>query len=462
MGATENESTWRDEMRQLLTLAGPVILAHVGMVTMGLVDTAMVGRVSGDALAGIALGNVYSFTLLGFGMGVITAVDPLVAQAMGARDEPAVARALQRGAVITLALSVPTALLTLCAGPVLETLRQPEAAVPLAAAYARVTAAAVPAFLLYILLRQTLQAMHRTGALLVAVVAANVANVVLNWALIWGHLGLPALGPVGSAWSTMLCRWVLVLGILAVDWSALRPHAMPFQRSALQWAPLARMVMLGLPIGLQYLVEMSTFGAVALLIGLVGTTEVAGHQVALNLAACTFMVPLGVSAAAAVRVGHGIGRGDARGARRAAALALGLGGGIMAVMGVGFAILARPLALAFTTDETVVHVATLLIRIAAVFQVFDGTQVVCIGILRGTGDTRTPIIANLVGFYGLALPVSLVLGFALRAGAEGLWWGLVVGLAVVATALLLRVKHRMSSPLARVEVEAAPREAVAG
>jgi multidrug resistance protein, MATE family len=248
-------------------------------------------------------------------------------------------------------------------------------------------------------------------------------------------------------------RWVMVLLLLAFAWPVLRPQLLPLRRDVFAWAPLRRMLALGAPIGIQYQLEYGVFAVVGVMMGWLGTTELAGHQVAINLASFTFMVPLGVSAAAAVVVGHAVGRGDAAAARRAAAAALVCGVAFMSAS--ALVMLAFPMALArvYTTSESVAQIAATLIPIAGVFQVFDGTQVVSIGILRGAADTRAPMLVNVLGFWLLGLPVSAALGFVTAAGPRGLWWGLTVGLMVVAGILLWRVRRRLSGDVSRVQID---------
>jgi len=216
---------------------------------------------------------------------------------------------------------------------------------------------------------------------------------------------------------------------------------------------LARMVRLGAPIGVQFFLEFGAFGAIGILMGWMGAVAMAGHQVAINLASLTFMVPLGISQASAVLVGQGVGRGDPDGARRAAGAGLLLGVGFMVVTAVLFLSLPEFFALIYTDDTKVVALAALLIPLAGVFQVFDGLQVVSSGVLRGVGDTRSPMIVNLLGFWCLGMPVSLWMGFRTPAGPRGLWWGLVVGLAAVALILLYRIRTQLGGDLKRIVID---------
>jgi multidrug resistance protein, MATE family len=285
-------------------------------------------------------------------------------------------------------------------------------------------------------------------------VGANLSNGLLNWILIYGRWGAPRLGVAGSAWATTVSRWLMVIALLALAWAELRPHLLPIRREIAQWSPLSRMLAIGSPIGLQHLMEYGVFGTVALLMGGLGTTAIAAHQVAINLASLTFMVPLGIAGAAAVLVGHAVGRGDMPGARRAARAALACGVAFMSTTAFLMLAIPTPLARIYTREPGVIALAGSLLPIAGAFQIFDGLQVVSLGILRGLADTRIPFLIAFLGFWLLGFPVSLYLGFSRLLGAVGLWWGLVVGLAAVAALLLARLRARLRREVRRVVVEA--------
>jgi MATE family multidrug resistance protein len=443
----------RAELRSLLELALPVVLVQVGMMTMGVVDTAMVGRVSAVDLAAVALGNLYVWMATAFGMGTLMALDPVVAQAVGAGDDIAVSRGVQRGFVMSVLLTLVATVVLLPGEMILSALRQPTEVVPVAAGYARVSIPGVFPFLAFIVLRQTLQAMGRMRPIVMTILAANLINVFLNWVLVWGNLGVPSLGAVGSGVASSISRWFMAVGLLVTAWPLMGPYLRSFRPKSMAPAPLVKMFRLGVPIGLQFELEFGAFAVTALLMGLLGTVAMAGHQVAINLASLTFMVPLGIGQATAVLVGRAIGAGDPSGGRRSAGAGVLAGGGFMLLMAVVLVAFPGPLAAVYTSEAEVLAIAVLLIPLAGIFQVFDGLQVVSAGILRGVGDTRVPMLINLVGFWVIGLPVGLVLGFGVGMGPEGLWWGLVVGLAAVAVLLLLRVHVRMSGDLARVHIE---------
>lgn len=442
-----------EDLRSMLRLATPVVVVQVGLMLMGVVDTMVVGRLSADALAAVALGNLIVLSVAAFGMGLLMALDPLVAQAVGAGDTTTVRRSVQRGLILAAMISIPSGLILLPGEWVLPILRQPSEIIPVASGYARIAILALPAFFAFVVLRQTLQALERMRPIVVTIVIANIFNLGADWALVYGWGPIPAMGALGSAWATTAGRWLLLIALALIARRDLVPLLWPFEKESLRWQPLWQTIRLGAPIGLQFQLEFAAFGVVALLMGGFGTIEMAAHQVAINLASLTFMVPLGVGAAAAVRVGLAVGAGDAEGVRRGAAAALVCGAGFMVLTGGLFVFAAGPLAAAYTSVPEVLAFAIIFIPIAGFFQVFDGIQVVAAGILRGMGDTRAPVVVNLLGFWLLGMPTSLALAFRLGFGPAGLWWGLVVGLGVVALFLLLRMRRQLTSDLRRIVVD---------
>jgi MATE family multidrug resistance protein len=442
----------RSELAATARLALPIVLAQVGIMSMGVVDTVMVGRVSAAALAAVALGNLYFFTICVVATGILMVLDPLISQAAGARDQERIALGVQRGLVLALLLVAPTALALWPVRPVLVLFRQPPALIALATSYVHISIAGLVPFLAFVVLRQSLQSLHRVRALVAVVIAGNVVNVVLNWVLVYGHFGSEPLGVAGSAWATAVSRWVMSLLLLVGGWSALRGALVPWRRDAIRLAPLGRMLRLGAPIGMQQALEFGVFAAIGLLMGFLGTPEMAAHEIALNLASLTFMVPQGIGAAAAVRVGHAVGEGDERAARERARTALVCGTAFMLCTAVMMRTMPGLIAAAYTNQSNVAVIAAALIPIAGVFQLFDGIQAVSAGVLRGLGDTRAPFVINLAGFWLCGLPISVALAFRTSLGALGLWWGLVAGLAVVATLLALRVRRRLRGTLRQLEL----------
>ena len=420
---------------------------------MGTVDTVMVGHLSARDLAAVALGNLYFFLTASFGLGTLFALDPVISQAFGAGDRAGIARGIQRGLVMAAILSLFTCLLLTPGLPFLTWLRQPADVIPIAAEYALVSIPGVLPFYGFIVLRQSLQSIGRVAPIVAVIVMANVANVFFNWVLIFGNLGFPAMGAVGSGWATTLSRWVMLVALLMVAWPVLRPYLWPLRPRAMALAPLRRMFRLGAPIGAQFFLEFGVFGVIGIAMGWLGTIPMASHQVAINLASLTFMAAVGVTQAAAVLVGQAVGAGDPAKARSSAGAALLFVGGMMILFGAVFLSFPEMLARIYSTDLVVVGLAATLIPVAGVFQVFDGLQAVASGALRGVGDTLAPMAVNLVGFWLIGLPISLFLGFRAGLGPLGLWWGMAAGLATVSVFLLVRVRVRFARDLTRIYIE---------
>ena len=381
------------------------------------------------------------------------ALDPVISQAIGAGDHEAVARAVQRGFLVALALSVFVTLALMPGEWLLHALRQPVDVTSDTAMYTRRRAIGVVPFFVFSVLRQTLQAMGKVRPVLIAVVAANIMNFGVNWLLIFGNLGAPRLGVVGAGYATALSMWAMAATLLAIAWPTLQSSLRPWRPETLRWLPIVRTLRIGTPIGVQFFFESFAFGLTALLMGWMGTASLAGHEIALNMAALTFMVPLGIAGAASVVVGRAIGRGDIPAARRDAVAAIICGTGFMCISAVAFLVAPQWLATRYTTEAATVAVAVSLIPLAGMFQVFDGLQAVTGGVLRGTGDTRIPAVLHMVAFWGIGVPLGAYLGFRTPLRERGLWIGLVAGLAAAALLQTGRVVLRLRGDLHRVHVD---------
>jgi MATE family multidrug resistance protein len=298
--------------------------------------------------------------------------------------------------------------------------------------------------LVYFALRRYLQAVNVVHPIMFALVSANIVNAVGNWALIYGHLGFSAMGITGSGWSTCFSRIYLILvlatTLLVVESKRKLP---PWLGTAIDLRRVLSLLQLGGPSAAQILLEIGAFAAATAVCARLGPVPLSGHEIALNCAALSFMVPLGISSAAAVRVGQEIGRGNPTGAKRAGWSAMAIGVGFMATSGVVFVTFPRTIARLFSHDPAVVQVGAKLLLVAAAFQLFDGMQVVSTGALRGTGDTRTPMLAHLVAYWFLGLPLGYFLCFRLGWGVVGVWAGLCIGLMLIGSALILAWHWRL-------------------
>lgn len=434
-------------------LALPIVFINLGMQAMGVVDALMVGKLGGAAIAAVALGNFYFFNASVFGMGLLCAIDPVVAQAFGAGDYDGVARGVQRGVVLAAIVCVVVLLALWPVEWLLLILDQPPEVVAQTSVYTHRRALAIVPFFAFTLFRQTLQAMGPVRHILIAAGVANVVNIGANWLLIFGNAGAPRLGVEGAGFSTAISTWLMALVLVLLAWPLLRPTLIPWRRETMHLGPFTRMLRIGVPIGVQWFFESFAFGVTALFMGWMGTASLAGHEIALNMAAMTFMVPLGISGAAAAVVGRAIGRGDMPAARRDAIAAIACGGGVMCISGVIFMLAPQWLATRYTTEAATVAVAVSLIPLAGMFQVFDGLQAVTSGVLRGTGDTRVPAVLHLVAFWGIGVPLGMYLGFRTPLRERGLWMGLVAGLAAAALLQGLRAVNRMRLEISRVVVD---------
>jgi MATE family multidrug resistance protein len=295
----------------------------------------------------------------------------------------------------------------------------------------------IPAYLIFSAQRQYLQGRGIIKPAMWITLGVNGLNVLFNWALIFGNLGMPALGLVGAGLATCMTRMCLALGL--TTWIlACRLHQgawVPWSRKALDRASLGALLALGLPIGFQFGLDVWAFEIVTLLAGQFDTASLAAHSIVLNLVALAFMIPLGISSAAVTRVGNLIGRGDMRSAQRATWIAIALGASFMAISALAFIVLRDRLPRLYNRDSSVVEVASGLLVVAAMFQLFDGIQVVAGGVLRAMKRTKTAALFNLIGYYGLGLPLAVALAFGLEMRVEGLWYGLSAALAIIATSL---------------------------
>ncbi len=417
----------------MLSLAAPVVVAEVGWVTMGIADTLMVGPLGAAAIGAVGLAGMLFFTVAVFAMGLLLGLDPLVAQAYGARREDECHRWLIDGMWLSAIASLPFVACVLALNASLASWGLSADVLALTRPYMSILAWSLPLLLLYAAFRRYLQGMGIVRPVTVALIVANVVNVVANWILIHGRFGAPAMGVQGSAVSTVIARALMVL----VLWLVIQRRGTPRVPRHLDPARLRRLVRLGFPAAAQGTLEVGVFAAATALAGRLSANALAAHQIALHMAAFTFMVPFGVASAGAVSVGQAVGRRDPRAAWRAGWTALLIGAGFMSAAAAVFLIAPRRLVGAFTHDPAVVEVGASLLFVAAVFQLFDGLQGVATGILRGLGDTRTAMLWNLAGHWGLGLPLGYTLCFGLGFGVTGLWWGLSAGLMVCGIALVI-------------------------
>src|SRR5579885_2480089 len=406
----------RQEFRPTLRLAAPLVLAELGWMTMTLVDTAMVGRLGPRAIGAVGLGSMLFYTLGIFGTGMMLGLDTLVSQAFGAGKLEDCHRWLLNAVYVCL----PAAPLLMgamwLALPALGRFGINPAVLAEAVPFLKALLWSAPPLLLYFAVRRYLQGMSLVKPVMFALVSANAVNLAGDWVLIFGKLGAPA--------AYLLYR----------D----RRQDLGLRRVPLAPDParIRRLLGLGVPAGLMFSLEVGVFALVTALAGRLDAASLAAHYVALNVVSCTYMVPLGISSAAAVRVGQALGRGDARAAAHAGWVAVLCGATFMSAAAVVLVAIPGPIVRIFSSDAQVIRTGSILLAVAAVFQLFDGIQTVATGALRGAGDTRTPMLCHLLSYWLLGLPLGYFLCFRRHWGAAGLWAGLCAALVVIGTVLL--------------------------
>jgi MATE family multidrug resistance protein len=447
----QQQAKWRQELVAMTVLAVPVVLSELGWTAQGIVDTIMVGKLGPAAIGAVALGNAVYFVPALFGMGLLLGLDTLVAQAYGRHDHDECHRWLAQGVYLACIVTPPLMLLLFLASFAFERFGiSPEVAAP-AAGYLRILTWGTLPLMLYGGTRRYLQGVGQVRVVSVTIVVANLLNWFGNWLFIYGKWGMPALGVNGSAFSTMVTRVFIALALLGASWRYERQRGHPLFR---RWAgpsleKLRELIRLGAPAAGQILLEVGAWNLATFSAGWLPPVALATHQIVFNYASLTYMVPLGVSAAVAVSVGHAVGAGDGDRARRAGWLGLGLATSFMLLAAVVFLTVPEPLIALYTRDPAVMAVGPGLLGLAAAFQIFDGIQTVSTGALRGLGETRIPMLANLVGYWVLGLPLGLTLCFALRWGIYGLWIGILAALVVIASLLLVRWRYASNALAAK-------------
>jgi len=412
---------------------------------MATVDTLMVGRLGAEAIGAVSLGSAIFLGVTIFGMGLLLGLDTLISQAWGAGRVRDCHRWLIHGVYAAIFLTVPlTALLLLVMREIPKFGINP-AVLELTVPYLKPVTLSLLPLLLYAASRRFLQATGHERTVMLVLLTANVVNALTNWGLVFGKWGLPELGVVGAGWATFASRTFMagaLLGAIVVfEW---RHRRGLFETSlAIEWERFQELVALGLPAAFHITLEMGLFSVATALAGRLDAASLAAHQIALSVAATTFMVPLGVSSAGAVRVGHAVGAGDRAAVAHSGWMAIGLGVGFMGIAATALFLVPEHIIGWFTRDANVLAVGVSLLYVAALFQLFDALQVVTAGVLRGLGDTRTPMVAGLLGYWLLGLPTGYWLCFRLEWGVRGLWVGMLVGLLTVGVVLLEVWRRRL-------------------
>ncbi len=423
-----------------INLAYPVMLSQLGQVLVGVADSIMVGQLGKEPLAAASLGNSIFVLFLTFGIGISYGITPLVAKADGEKDNRTIMDLLSHGFVVNSGTGLLLLGLLYLTSFILPLLDQPPLVVMEARPYFLIISVSIIPFMVFQTFRQFAEGLSFTRQAMVITVSGNLINIALNYLLIFGKLGLPALGLTGAGIATLLARVIMAVTMAGFIYyeKRFKPYWAEFNPTCLARNLVRRILSIGLPSGFQFIFEVGAFSLAAIMVGWLGTTALAAHQIAISLASITYMMASGLATATTIRVGNQWGRRDVRMLRY-----VGFTGFLISMVFMGTAailliLFKSYLPALYIDDKQVIELSTRLIIIAAFFQVSDGLQVIGLGALRGMADVRIPTLVTLFAYWVLALPIGYLLGIKLMLGAQGIWIGLLTGLTVTAVLLIIR------------------------
>jgi multidrug resistance protein, MATE family len=425
-------------------LAYPVIIGQLGIIMMGVVDSLMVGKLGAAPLAASALGGSSAFIVLIIGIGVSYAVTPLVAIAVGAGRFEDCGIYFRQSLLVNSILSIIIALIIYFAADLIRYFDQPKEVQNQAVDYMRIIGLSSIPLLLFQTYKQFIEGLSIMRPAMIITLIANLVNVFANWILIYGNIGFPALGLNGAGWATFASRVFMALALMGfvMNNKFFKKYDVSFHFKSINWTVIKKILSLGLPSGIQYFFEVGAFSFAVVMVGWLGTKQLAAHQIAINLASISFMAVLGISVAGSIRVGNAVGMKDITETRRAGFMAILLGASTMLGAGIIFILFRNYLPTLYVNDEVVISYASSLLIIAALFQLSDGTQAVGIGVLRGLTDVKIPTAITFIAYWIVGLPVGYLLGFNLELGVQGVWIGLLLGLTTSAILLTMRFNSR--------------------
>jgi multidrug resistance protein, MATE family len=445
MGQTITKPALAAEIRACLSLAVPLAGAQLAQAATTFVDTVMMGLLGSSTLAAGGLGAAVFHSLVLISTGIISAVSPLVATAYGANQSAVVGKVVRQGLWLAVGLAIPIALLIWFADSWLLRLGQEPSTVSMAQPYLRSIVWGVLPALGFALLRSFVTALSQPRPVILIMLAGTVFNIGANYVLMFGKLGFPVLGLAGIGWASTISLWGMFLALVfhILTQPRYRMYQVFRDLPRIERRIFLELMQVGLPIGVLSAVETGMFTITTFLMGQLGTAMLAAHQVAMQTAIITFMVPLGISLANTVRVGQRLGQQDATGARLAGKVGISIAALFMSVMGLLFWLFPEPIVSLYLdinnpANAEVVSLAKQFLKVAALFQLVDGIQVSAAGALRGLKDTRIPMLIGIIAYWGIGLTSGYLLGMQLQLGGVGLWFGLAIGLAIAAIILTWR------------------------
>ena len=432
--------SFKKHIWETFNLAYPVIIGQLGFIMMGVVDSIMVGELGAVPLAGASLGNSMFILIFIIGLGVSMSVTPLIAILVGAKRFQECGIYFRQSLIVNIVLGLILMSAVFFTSNLFEYLNQPLAVAEQASSYTKIIALSIMPAMLFHTYKQFIEGFSIMKPAMIIAIVANIINAFANWVFIYGNIGMPALGLNGAGWATFFSRvfMVFVIMLYVMNKEYFKQFDVNFHFKKINFPVIKKILSIGLPSGFQYFFEVGAFSFAVIMIGWLGTNQLAAHQIAINLASITFMVVLGISAAGGIRVGNEVGKKDVVEVRKAGFTAVIMGASIMFTFGVIFIVLNEFLPTLYIDNEDVIRIASSLIVIAALFQISDGIQGVGIGVLRGLTDVKIPTLITFIAYWVLALPIGYLFGFVFHFGVDGVWVGLLLGLTASATMLTIR------------------------
>jgi MATE family, multidrug efflux pump len=436
--------TLKQNITSTIKLAMPVAIGQVGIMMMGVVDSLMVGRIGASSLAAAALGNSLSMIIFVIGIGISFAVTPLVAISLGAKRNQECGVYFRQSLIVNLCASLVICGIIVLIAFLIKYMGEPVHVTAQAPSYTIILGASVIPLMVFQTYKQFIEGFSVTKPAMIITLVANVINAAVNYLLIYGSFGFPRLELDGAGWATFASR-VFMAGIMmyyVMTSKRFKDYDVNFHFKKIDKKIIRKILGLGLPSGFQYFFEIGAFAFAVIMIGWFGAKPLAAHQIAINLASISYMVVLGISSAGAILVGNAVGKESIKEIRKAGFTAILLGASFMTMAGIIFISFRNFLPTLYISDREVISIASSLLIIAALFQIFDGIQGVGVGILRGLTDVKIPTLITFIAYWVLGLPIAYVLGFSFKFGVQGVWVGLLIGLAASAVMLTLRFNRR--------------------
>ena len=439
-------SNYINSYKATFLLAYPVVISQLGHIMVGVVDTAMVGQIGTIKQASVALSNSLYTLVLVFGLGVSYGITPLVAAADSSKNHSESAALLKHGIIINTILGVLLFVLLLIVSPILGLFNQKQEVVDLAIPFLNIMMLGMIPLCIFSGFKQFTEGLSFTRIAMLITVGSNLLNILLNYLMIFGHWGFPKMGLMGSCWASFISRVSMAIAMFLyvyynkhfkIYWEGFK--ILDYAR--IDKLLIKKILAIGVPSGLQWVFEVGAFAFAVIMIGWISPDAQAAHQIALSIAASTYMMASGLSAAASVRVGNQLGLKSREGVRTAGFSAFAMVLAFMGLMAILFILFQHFLPTLFSKEENVISIASSLIVIAAFFQLSDGIQVVGLGALRGVKDVKIPTIITLVAYWAIGLPMSYFFGFKMNLGVQGIWYGLSLGLTMAAIFLFWRFNY---------------------